>query len=79
MYLCCVSNIDGKLAKPVVLMKSESPAQLKDMLTNYGVANGHPLVFTVNDHNRLLVRCGTEEIEDDRKEGGEKDRVDVPI
>ncbi|KAD7117668.1 hypothetical protein E3N88_04936 [Mikania micrantha] len=39
----------------------ESPAQLKDMLIDYGVANGYQLVFTVNDNNRLLVRCGAEE------------------
>ncbi|XP_076897426.1 uncharacterized protein LOC143550705 [Bidens hawaiensis] len=65
VYPCYVPNVDWKLAKPVVSMKFESPAQLKDMLTDYGVANGHQLVFTVNDHNRLLVRCGTKEIEDD--------------
>ncbi|XP_076909294.1 uncharacterized protein LOC143566493 [Bidens hawaiensis] len=57
--------MDWKLAKPILLRKFESSAQLKDMLIDYGVANSHQLVFTVNDHARLLVRCGTEEIEDD--------------
>ncbi|XP_076943574.1 uncharacterized protein LOC143613851 [Bidens hawaiensis] len=65
VYPCYDPNMDWKLAKPILLMKFESPVQLKDMLIDYGVANGHQLVFTVNDHARLLVRCRTEEIEDD--------------
>ncbi|XP_076910464.1 uncharacterized protein LOC143568114 [Bidens hawaiensis] len=72
VYPCYVPNPDWKLAKPIVSMKFESPAQLKDMLIDYGVANGHQLVFTVNDHNRLLVRCGTKEDEDDGNEGKKK-------
>ncbi|KAL8192231.1 hypothetical protein R6Q57_027898 [Mikania cordata] len=51
--------------KPIVGMKFESPSQLKESLIDYGVSNGYPLVFLVNDHNRLLVRCGKEETEDD--------------
>ncbi|KAI3806167.1 hypothetical protein L1987_22061 [Smallanthus sonchifolius] len=46
-------------------MKFESPAQLKECLIDYGVSNGYQLVFLVNDHNRLLVRCGKEETEED--------------
>ncbi|KAD6119144.1 hypothetical protein E3N88_10415 [Mikania micrantha] len=61
LYPCYDPNIDWKLVKPIVTMKFESPVQLKDMLIDYGVANGYQLVFTVNDNNRLLVRCGTEE------------------
>ncbi|KAK1411577.1 hypothetical protein QVD17_38128 [Tagetes erecta] len=61
VYPCYDPSIDWKLARPIVTMKFQSPAQLKDMLINYGVANGYQLVFTVNDNDRLLVRCGTEE------------------
>ncbi|KAL8232101.1 hypothetical protein R6Q57_001879 [Mikania cordata] len=68
LYPCYDPNIDWKLVKPIVTMKFEGPAQLKEMLIDYvvvnglidyAVANGYQLVFIVNDNNRLLVRCGT--------------------
>ncbi|KAM0025428.1 hypothetical protein Hdeb2414_s0021g00574511 [Helianthus debilis subsp. tardiflorus] len=72
VYPCYNPNMDWKLVKPVLAMKFESPAHLKDMLIDYGVANGYQLVFTVNDYNRLLVKCGKEETEDDGKGGKRK-------
>nr|GEU89850.1 hypothetical protein [Tanacetum cinerariifolium] len=42
----------------VVGMKFENPLQLKNMLANYGVANGYQLCFMQNDYNKLLVYCG---------------------
>nr|GEW71237.1 hypothetical protein [Tanacetum cinerariifolium] len=44
--------------KPVVGMKFENPLQLKNMLANYGVANGYQLWFMQNDYSKLLVYCG---------------------
>ncbi|KAK1439423.1 hypothetical protein QVD17_05241 [Tagetes erecta] len=73
VYPCYNPSIDWKSVKPIVTMKFESPAQLKDMLIDYGVANGYQLVFTVNDNNRLLVRCGIEETNVD--ETGKKTKV----
>ncbi|KAK1406735.1 hypothetical protein QVD17_38343 [Tagetes erecta] len=73
VYPCYNPSIDWKLVKPIVTMKFESPSQLKDMLIDYGVANGYQLVFTVNDNNRLLVRCGIEETNVD--ETGKKTKV----
>lgn len=72
VYPCYNPNMDWKLVKPVLAMKFESPAHLKEMLIDYGVANGYQLVFTVNDYNRLLVKCGKEETEDDGKGGKKK-------
>lgn len=72
VYPCYDPNMDWKLAKPIDGMKFESPAQLKDMLIDYGVANGHQLVFPVNDNNRLLVRCGKGETIDDGSEKKKK-------
>ncbi|KAD4889280.1 hypothetical protein E3N88_21353 [Mikania micrantha] len=59
------STVNWKLQKPMVGMKFESLAQLKESLIDYGVSNGYQLEFPVNDHKRLLVRCGKETEEDD--------------
>ncbi|KAD5960286.1 hypothetical protein E3N88_11758 [Mikania micrantha] len=64
-YPCYDPNLNWKLMKPIVGMKFESPSQLKESLIDYGVSNGYQLVFLVNDRNRLLVRCGKEETEED--------------
>ncbi|GJZ07578.1 zinc finger, PMZ-type containing protein [Tanacetum coccineum] len=44
--------------KPVVGMKFKNPLQLKNMLANYGVANGYQLWFMQSDYSKLLVYCG---------------------
>ena len=44
--------------KPVLGMRFESPAQLKQCLANYGVTNGYQLWFMQNDIHKLLVFCG---------------------
>ncbi|KAD2805173.1 hypothetical protein E3N88_38550 [Mikania micrantha] len=38
LYPCYDPNIDWKLVKPIVTMKFENPAQLKEMLIDYAVA-----------------------------------------
>ncbi|GJR84607.1 hypothetical protein Tco_0155392 [Tanacetum coccineum] len=44
--------------KPVIGMKFENPLQVKNMLANYGVANGYQLWFMQNDYSKLLMYCG---------------------
>ncbi|KAJ9557003.1 hypothetical protein OSB04_011617 [Centaurea solstitialis] len=65
-------SINWKLTKPVQGMKFESPTQLKESMIDYGVANGYQLEFPVNDHRRLLVRCGKQETNPEEDEGIEK-------
>ncbi|KAJ9539891.1 hypothetical protein OSB04_026397 [Centaurea solstitialis] len=65
-------SINWKLTKPVLGMKIESPAQLKESMIDYGVANGYQLEFPINDHMILLVRCGKQETNPEEDEGIEK-------
>ncbi|GKA14092.1 hypothetical protein Tco_0693738, partial [Tanacetum coccineum] len=44
--------------KPTLGLKFEHPEQLKDCLTNYGVANGYQLWYRRNDYRSLFVLCG---------------------
>ncbi|GJT33267.1 ribonuclease H-like domain-containing protein [Tanacetum coccineum] len=44
--------------KPVIGMKFENPLHVKNMLANYGVANGYQLWFMQNDYSKLLMYCG---------------------
>ncbi|KAK1414874.1 hypothetical protein QVD17_30635 [Tagetes erecta] len=53
LYPCYDPTMDWKLTKPILGMKFESPGQLKDSLIDYGVSNGYPLVFPINNHNKL--------------------------
>ncbi|KAD5961045.1 hypothetical protein E3N88_12518 [Mikania micrantha] len=45
VYPCYDPNLDWKLMKPVIGMKFENPAQLKESLIDYGVSIGYQLVF----------------------------------
>ncbi|GJZ88764.1 60S ribosomal protein L34 [Tanacetum coccineum] len=44
--------------KPTLGLRFEHPEQLKDCLTNYGVANGYQLWYRRNDYRSLFVLCG---------------------
>ncbi|GKC15650.1 60S ribosomal protein L34 [Tanacetum coccineum] len=44
--------------KPTLGLRFEHPEQLKDFLTNYGVANGYQLWYRRNDYRSLFVLCG---------------------
>nr|GFB06144.1 hypothetical protein CTI12_AA439960 [Tanacetum cinerariifolium] len=65
VYLCYDPIINWKKMKPMVEMKFESVKQLKESLIDYGVSNGYPLEYPVNEYQRLLVRCGKEETDDE--------------
>ncbi|XP_052621668.1 uncharacterized protein LOC111893335 [Lactuca sativa] len=43
--------------KPLLGMRFSNPDELKNMLSNYAVANGYDLWFEKNDSQRLLVKC----------------------
>nr|GEY66781.1 uncharacterized mitochondrial protein AtMg00810-like [Tanacetum cinerariifolium] len=65
VYPCYDPIINWKKMKPMVGMKFESVKQLKESLIDYGVSNGYPLKYPVNEYRRLLVRCGKEETDDE--------------
>ncbi|GJX94710.1 hypothetical protein Tco_0349296 [Tanacetum coccineum] len=44
--------------KPILGLRFEHPEQLKECLTNYGVANGYQLWYRRNDYQNLMVLCG---------------------
>ncbi|GKB77268.1 hypothetical protein Tco_0944163, partial [Tanacetum coccineum] len=44
--------------KPILGLRFEHPEQLKECLTNYGVANGYQLWYKRNDNQNLMVLCG---------------------
>nr|GEX18556.1 60S ribosomal protein L34 [Tanacetum cinerariifolium] len=56
--------------KPTLGLRFEHPEQLKDCLTNYGVANGYQLWYRRNDYRSLFVLCGKDLAEG--KSGGKK-------
>ncbi|PWA58269.1 hypothetical protein CTI12_AA401760 [Artemisia annua] len=43
--------------KPILGLRFESPAQLKQCLANYGVTHGYQLWYLQNDSHKLLVLC----------------------
>ncbi|GJX01946.1 60S ribosomal protein L34 [Tanacetum coccineum] len=46
--------------KPTLGLRFEHPEQLKECMTNYGVANGYQLWYRRNDYRSLFVLCGRE-------------------
>ena len=56
--------------KPTLGLRFEHPEQLKDCLTNYGVANGFQLWYRRNDYKSLMVLCGRDVAEG--RSGGTK-------
>nr|GEW85361.1 hypothetical protein CTI12_AA204890 [Tanacetum cinerariifolium] len=58
--------------KPTLGLRFEHPEQLKDCLTNYGVANGYQLWYRRNDYRSLFVLCGRDLAEG--RSGGKKDK-----
>ena len=67
-------EFDSKLPwneqKPTLGLRFEHPEQLKDCLTNYGVANGFQLWYRRNDYKSLMVLCGRDVAEG--RSGGTK-------
>ncbi|GJT42693.1 hypothetical protein Tco_0951408 [Tanacetum coccineum] len=57
-------EFDPKLSwnemKPTLGLRFEHPEQLKECMTNYGVANGYQLWYRRNDYRSLFVLCGRE-------------------
>ncbi|GKA10271.1 hypothetical protein Tco_0689704 [Tanacetum coccineum] len=49
--------------KPTVGLRFEHPEQLKDCLTNYGMANGYQLWYRRNDYRSLFVLWGRDPAE----------------
>ena len=58
--------------KPTLGLRFEHLEQLKDCLTNYGVANGYQLWYKRNDYRTLMVLCGRNI--DEGRSGGWKTR-----
>ncbi|PWA54061.1 hypothetical protein CTI12_AA437360 [Artemisia annua] len=58
--------------KPTSGLRFEHLEQLKDCLTNYGVANGYQLWYKRNDYRTLMVLCGRNT--DEGRSGGWKTR-----
>nr|GEZ70921.1 60S ribosomal protein L34 [Tanacetum cinerariifolium] len=56
--------------KPTMGLRFEHPEQLKDCLTNYGVANGYQLWYRRNDYRSLFVLYGRDLAEG--RSGGKK-------
>ncbi|GKB55398.1 hypothetical protein Tco_0906151 [Tanacetum coccineum] len=46
--------------KPTLGLRFEHPDELKECMTNYGVANGYQLLYRRNDYRSLFVLCGRE-------------------
>ncbi|GKC16442.1 hypothetical protein Tco_1013224, partial [Tanacetum coccineum] len=44
--------------KSILCLRFEHPEQLKECLTNYGVANGYQHWYRRNDYQNLIVLCG---------------------
>nr|GEZ75812.1 60S ribosomal protein L34 [Tanacetum cinerariifolium] len=69
-----VDGVDPKLPwnemKPTLGLRFEHPEQLKDCLTNYGVANGYQLWYMRIDYRSLFVLCGKDLAEG--RSGGKK-------
>nr|GEW14589.1 60S ribosomal protein L34 [Tanacetum cinerariifolium] len=57
--------------KPTLDLRFEHPEQLKDCLTNYGVANGYQLWYRRNDYRSLFILCGRDLAEG--RSGSKKD------
>lgn len=56
--------------KPTLGLRFEHPKQLKECLTNYGMANGYQLWYRRNDYRTLMVMC-SRDISEGRS-GGKK-------
>ncbi|XP_023744459.1 uncharacterized protein LOC111892634 [Lactuca sativa] len=51
-------TLEWKRMVPICGMRFQDKEELKELLTNYSVANGFDLRYEINDKERVLVRCG---------------------
>ncbi|GKA19479.1 hypothetical protein Tco_0699394 [Tanacetum coccineum] len=63
--------------KPILGLRFEHPEQLKECLTNYGVANGYQLWYRRNDYQNLMVLCGRDIAEGRCGGPGKKGKIGV--
>ncbi|GJX46318.1 calcium/proton exchanger [Tanacetum coccineum] len=58
LYLEFDPSLQWNEMKPILSLRFEHPEQLKECLTNFGVANGYQLWYKRNDNQNLMVLCG---------------------
>ncbi|GKD67937.1 hypothetical protein Tco_1322027 [Tanacetum coccineum] len=63
--------------KPTLGLKFEHLEQLKECMTNYGVANGYQLWYMRNDYRSLMVLCGRDLAKG--RNGGKKVRKGIDL
>ncbi|GJY35205.1 hypothetical protein Tco_0420583 [Tanacetum coccineum] len=63
--------------KPTLGLRFEHPKQLKECMTNYGVANRYQLWYRRYDYRSLFVLCGRDLVEG--RTGGKKGKKDAYI